>query len=628
MRHRPEIDGLRAVAVVPVVMFHAGAPGFSGGFIGVDVFFVISGYLITLILVNDLSQNRLSLRRFYIRRARRILPALFAMMFVTLPFAWGWMSPGALSDHAADVLSVLTFSTNILYLIRDSSYFGSDAGLQPLLHTWSLALEEQFYLFYPVALWLLWRVKPRLLLPALALSALVSFLAADWAAANHPHAAFYLLPARAWELLVGAIIALMPPPRRNSLPGLAGIAMIIGSIPLFDAGTPFPGRYALLPVLGSAFVLRYAVAGTPAARLLSLRPLIFLGLISYSTYLWHQPLLAITRLRSLEEPGSYAIFGAVMLSIFFGWISWRLIEQPFRSGLPLPLAWLGPAVAVLAIFATFGLATHGAAFRFPAQVRSQLMAADWSSDCLFQKTDGPVTFPQPDCTFGSGQHRVALLGDSVAASFSPALVNHLTPRGIALSQMTHGLCYPARRSVWNGSLADPCPGFISRAIDQINAEHYDLVIVMASWPSFNQDVRIDGQVAPPLDDVVAETLAADISETIASIHAPVLLLMPQPQAPVPVRDYAARYYISQGRPLVTFSQTLRDFMDQQNSKFSVLERVTAPNLQRLYPHEALCDANSCPFVENRNLLLSDTMHLTAAGSAKLIDWPQLRASLP
>ncbi|AWB50621.1 hypothetical protein HYN69_18645 (plasmid) [Gemmobacter aquarius] len=306
MHHRPEIDGLRAVAVVPVVLFHAGAPGFSGGFIGVDVFFVVSGYLITLIRVSDLSQNRLSLRQFYIRRARRILPALFAMMFVTLPFAWGWMSTGALEEHSADVLSVLTFSTNFLYLIRDNSYFAPDAGLQPFLHTWSLALEEQFYLLYPVALWLFWYAKPRLLLPALALSALVSFVAADWAAANH--AAFYLLPARAWELLVGAIIAFMPSPRRNSLLGIAGIAMIVTPVALFDAGTPFPGRYALLPVLGSAFVLRYAVTGTPAARLLSLRPLTFLGLISYSTYLWHQPLLAITRLYNLAEPAPYLRF--------------------------------------------------------------------------------------------------------------------------------------------------------------------------------------------------------------------------------------------------------------------------------------------------------------------------------
>lgn len=628
MRHRPEIDGLRALAVIPVVLFHAGLPGFSGGFIGVDVFFVISGYLITLILVTDLARNRLSLRHFYRRRARRILPALCAMMLVTLPFAWGWMSPDALARHAADVVSVLSFSTNFLYLIRDGSYFAPDAELQPLLHTWSLAVEEQFYLLYPVALLLVWRAKPRLLLPALALCAVTSFVAADWAAANHPRAAFYLLASRAWELLFGAIVALLPPPRRNPWLGLAGIAMIIASVPLFDANTPFPGRHALLPVLGTALALRYASIGTPAARLLSLRPLTFIGLISYSTYLWHQPLLAFARLRSLHDPDRHILFFAVVLSFVLGWASWRLIEQPFRKSNAFRLAWFGPAVAILAIFATFGLATQGASFRFPPQVREQLTSAGWSSDCLFQKTDGPVSFPVPDCTFGSGPHRVALLGDSVAASFAPALVQHFKPRGVVLSQMTHGLCYPARHSVWNGALADPCPGFIARAIDHINATGYDLVIVMASWPSFNQDVRIDGRVAPPLDDETAETLAADISDTIASIGAPVLLLMPQPQAPVSVRDYAARYYISQGRPLVTYSQSLTDFMYQQGGKFSVLERVTGPNLQRLYPHETLCDATACPFVENRALLLSDTMHLTETGSTKLIDWPQLRAMLP
>ncbi len=628
MRHRPEIDGLRALAVLPVMLFHAGLPGFSGGFVGVDVFFVISGYLITLILVTDLARGRLSLRQFYIRRARRILPALFAMMLVTLPLAWGWMTPGQLRDYGQDVIAVLTFSANLLQLVRDGSYFAPATDLQPLLHTWSLAVEEQFYLLYPLALWQVWRRRPRLLLPLVALCALSGFLLADWAATNHPRAAFYLLPTRAWELLAGAVFALLPPPRRNAPAGLAGLGLIVASVALCTADTPFPGRYAIGPVLGTALVLHFARQGTPAARLLSLRPLVGIGLVSYSAYLWHQPLLAFTRLRSLSPPAKADMLGVIVLSLLAGWISWRLIERPFRQPPTLRLVWLAPPIAMLLAFAAIGLGSHGASFRFPPQVREQLEAGDWSSDCLFQKSDGPVTFPIRDCTFGAGPRRVAILGDSVAASFAPALIRRFQRHGVSLSQMTHGLCYPARHSRWIGDLADPCPGFIARAISNINATGYDLVIVMASWPSFKGDVRLDGTPLATLTDAAAEALAADISDTLASIDAPVLLLMPQPQSPVPMRDFAAKYYIAQGRPLVTYSQSLAEFLSQQDSKFSVLERVTAPNLQRLYPHEALCTATTCPFVENRVLLLSDTMHLTKTGSAKLIGWPALLAALP
>lgn len=628
MRYRPEIDGLRALAVLPVLMFHAGLPGFSGGFVGVDVFFVISGYLLTLILVTDLAKRRLSLRHFYIRRARRILPALFAMMLVTFPLAWGWMTPAQLRDYGQDVFAVLTFSANLLHLVRDGSYFAPDAELQPLLHTWSLAVEEQFYLLYPLALLLVWRFKSRLLLPTLAACTLAGFLLADWATNNHPRAAFYLLPSRAWELLAGATLALLPPPRRTAWAGLAGLALIVAAIILYDADTSFPGRYALLPVLGTGLVLRYATLGTPAARLLSLKPLVGIGLISYSTYLWHQPLLAFTRLRSLSPPTEATMLGAVLLSLLIGWISWRLIERPFRFPPTLRLSWLAPAAAMLGIFAIVGIATNGASFRFPPQVREQLAAGDWSADCLFQKSDGPVTFPVAGCIFGSGMHRVALLGDSVAASFAPALIRHFQGRDVALSQLTHGLCYPSRRSRWIGPLADPCPAFMARAIEHINATGFDLVVVMASWPSFSGDVRLDGTTLATLDNPAADALAADLSETLASMDAPVLLLMPQPQSPVSMRDYAAKYYIAQGRPLVTYSQSLADFMRQQETKFSVLERVTAPNLERLYPHEVLCNTTTCPFVENRSLLLSDTMHLTSTGSARLIDWPLLRAVLP
>lgn len=206
MKYRPEVDGLRAVAVVPVVLFHAGLPGVSGGFVGVDVFFVISGFLITSILLNDLEAGRFSLVRFYERRARRILPALFFVILCCLPFAWAWMLPQELVAFGKSIAATALFSSNILFW-REDGYFAAASELKPLLHTWSLAVEEQYYLFFPVALAVLWRWRKAAVLPGLLLVVLASLAMATYGAQHHPAANFYLLPSRIWELLIGALVA-------------------------------------------------------------------------------------------------------------------------------------------------------------------------------------------------------------------------------------------------------------------------------------------------------------------------------------------------------------------------------------------------------------------------------------
>ncbi|MBT4881240.1 MAG: acyltransferase, partial [Flavobacteriales bacterium] len=253
MKYRAEIDGLRALAVLPVILFHAGFEWFSGGFVGVDVFFVISGYLITTIIISEMAQGKFSIVNFYERRARRILPALFFMMAACLPFAWLWLAPNDLKDFGQSLVAVSTFSSNILFW-SESGYFDTAAELKPLLHTWSLAVEEQYYILFPIFLMLTWKLGIRWILILLSIVFFISLGVAQWGANYYPSGAFFLLPARGWELLVGVFAAFHLKYNThkkshivNQLLSLLGFGMIAYSIIAFDETTPFPSLYALIP---------------------------------------------------------------------------------------------------------------------------------------------------------------------------------------------------------------------------------------------------------------------------------------------------------------------------------------------------------------------------------------------
>lgn len=335
MKYRAEIDGLRAVAVVPVVLFHAGYETFSGGYVGVDVFFVISGFLITSILLAEFEQNKFSLRKFYERRARRILPALFTVMAVCLPVAWVLFSQAEMKQFARSVLATVTFSSNILFW-KESGYFDLESEVKPLLHTWSLAVEEQYYILFPLFLMVAWRFGKRVVTGALAAVFIGSLLLAQWGSAHYPSANFYLLPSRAWELLIGAFAAILLSkgemrlgPVVAELLSACGFAAILGSIFLLDSHTPFPSFYTLLPTLGAVAIILAAQQGTRTYALLSFKPIVFVGLISYSLYLWHQPILVFGRYIWRDTFHAWApalLVATVGLSL----LSYYLVERPMR----------------------------------------------------------------------------------------------------------------------------------------------------------------------------------------------------------------------------------------------------------------------------------------------------------
>ena len=364
MKYRAEIDGLRALAVVPVILFHAGFELFSGGFVGVDVFFVISGYLITTILIEDLENKRFSIVNFYERRARRILPALFFVMLVCIPFAWMLLSNTALNKFGSGLIGVSLFLSNVVFW-KQQGYFDESAELNPILHTWSLAVEEQYYVLFPIFLILAWRFGKNRVFWMVVVIAIISLLLSEWGWRNQATANFYLAPTRAWELFAGSIAAFTVHKQgvqKNNLLALIGLAAVIYSIFFYNETTPFPSVYALVPVLGVVLLVLYADKETFSAKLLSSKGFVGIGLVSYSAYLWHQPFFAFFRVYNKEITlNIYASLGLVFLTFVIAYLSWRFVEKPFRSRANFnKLSLFSLSLASLLLIYVFGYASKQA----------------------------------------------------------------------------------------------------------------------------------------------------------------------------------------------------------------------------------------------------------------------------
>lgn len=492
--YRADVDGLRAVAILPVVMFHIGFPGFFGGFVGVDVFFVISGYLITGIIVREMREGSFSIADFYRRRVLRIFPALFAMLAAVSVLAPMVMLPGELLRYGKSVVSTTLFYSNMLFY-SESGYFAPDSHTKALLHTWSLAVEEQFYLFWPLILLVLRARSQAAIRWGAVTIALVSFVFSVWLIEHDAAATFYLIPTRAWELLAGALVAIFPnlPAQRRWLREFlsgAGLLAILVAIKFYNEGVPFPGVAALLPVLGAvAIILAGGNGGSLVGRLLSWQPMVFVGKISFSLYLWHWPVIVFTQIGLLREQTWPVKFAELLASMLMGWWSWRYVERPFRHVSPLlpNRVVLGRAGLAIAAALCVGLAyvlPQGWPQRFNDQQLAFAKYETYNGDQQYRGGSCFVVgeneqFDAEHCLQRKeGERNLLLIGDSHAAHLWPGL--HARANGINVLQATHTGCRPALTDFDHPK--NLCEQFVTDVLKQWLPSHpVDVVVLAGRW---------------------------------------------------------------------------------------------------------------------------------------------------
>jgi peptidoglycan/LPS O-acetylase OafA/YrhL len=660
MNYRREIDGLRALALLPVILFHAGIQTFRGGFVGVDVFFVISGYLITSIILAEQQTGTFSLMSFYERRARRILPALFVVVFACVLFAWLWMLPGEMKAFAKSVVAVSTFTSN-LFFWTESGYFAPTSQLRPLLHTWSLAVEEQYYLLFPLFLLLTWRMGKRWVVSLLIVGGVISLAWAQWGAFHMPGATFYLLPTRGWELMFGVLVAFYLFDKGNhkrtaqtvdQLASLIGILLIIYAVFAFDEQTPFPSFYALVPTLGTALVILFAREQTIVGRLLSSRVLVGVGLISYSAYLWHYPLFVFARFRSIDEPSQTMLLALAFTAMLFAYVSWNYVEQPIRSRhlFERSTVFVTTAIGsgVLLLIGWAGYITNG----FPARWDSNvLIVASNTEDHWRQLKAGGCNLEDSDFTLKRCVRGIstqpplhAIWGDSHAAAIVLELEKSFNERGLSFLQYTKYNC-PVSLDLHIQSYKAQdhnCDLFTKSVMRDLADKKIHTVILVSRWDWYVEGIGFDnGEGGAERQSVRVSTNEKDLytqvptdqEKVLASYIDTILSLLRDLQQvilvyPVPTNGWDVPKRLMK---LLMFNNFEPVALSTDYSRVSQrLSKVNEafdgigehPNLIRIKPDEIFCDTyinSRCVAHLNGAPLYFDTDHLSDAGARLVVD---------
>lgn len=622
--YRPEIDGLRAVAVVAVILFHAEL-GCPGGFVGVDVFFVISGFLITGIIQRGIETDSFSLLEFWERRISRIFPALFVMVAATLAAGYWFLLPSELEDLGESSLAQSLLLANV-YFWKDTGYFGGSAQHKPLLHTWSLALEEQFYILLPLALCFVRRISRKKLFALLSVVALLSFAAGVYGTMYYPRATFYLLPTRAWELLIGCLLAIFPwrlsaSEIRDRLIAFMGMLAIALPIFVYDPKTPFPGLAAVPPVVGTAAVI-FSAASTPnmwICKVLAWRPVVFVGLISYSLYLWHWPLFVYMRLHFGVLSWAQTVF-ACLLAFLLAVLSWKFIERPFRNRIFLQrrrrlfgTAFALSGVAILA--SVFLIQTDGMSGRLSESFSDIAQDVKWKGSDIKLKAK-------------NSHADLVIFGDSHAMALSHTINRIAKQRGASVD----GIFY-------HGVLALPNVSRVGREIGAIdvlsrinekNPTHVALIFRWSLYTVGSSDLDdeaakvklVDEEASGNADGANAEIIQAGIQRLVDLCAARCITLWIMKEVPETGEHSPARQWCLYMCDRIAKPSNRRRshvFYQERTAEIEKVFRSIAPGAVRfLDPAPMLFDDEQMTInYDGQRALYRDNDHLTRWGARRL-----------
>lgn len=617
MIYRPDIDGLRTLAISSILLFHLGFSTLSGGYIGVDVFFVISGFLITTIILTDLQKQTFSFSEFYTKRIYRLFPALFGMVIFSLVAGYVIFMPDEFKEFAQSVIATSVYISNIFFWLK-SDYFAGPSELKPLLHTWSLAVEEQFYFVFPAVLFLIFsKLRSYLLVIVLSLI-LISFTASIFVLKESASTAFYLSPFRFWELLIGSLIAILQFQGRlktinyPQLISITGLAMIFTSIFLLDKATSFPGFWALLPVIGTSFLIIAGPNDGLIYKILQSSPFVYIGKLSYSLYLWHWPIVVYYGywiMRPFTLIDTIVMFS---LTFILSILSYKLLEQPFRkraknSSIRKPLAFTVVISALLVITGAYISAENGIPSRFESNFSSNEKyedERDKNEGCFLQAAQAFDSYDANKCTITSkhSNETIALWGDSHANH----LISGFKHKG---SELPFNLLYFANAGCppildVNVKNRPNCKNNNQQFANYLTETKVKTVILAASWYYADQESGVD---------------LAKLKNTINYLNARNIDVVIANQLPI--------YSISNPSYLVSRLESSNSvFTDYSLSPAKGLE--TADEINNLFADQKIINLSSafcktrktCSIFKDGELMVVDQAHLSRAGSAVAVDY--------
>jgi peptidoglycan/LPS O-acetylase OafA/YrhL len=658
--YRPEIDGLRAIAVSAVILYHAqitilGHQPFKGGFIGVDIFFVISGYLITSIILKELvTTGSFSFKHFYERRIRRILPALLFVMLVSLPFAWMYLLPSSFVDFSKSILYSLGFSSNF-YFHYSGQQYGAESGLlKPFLHTWSLSVEEQFYIFFPIILLITFKYLRKYFVHILIIGFVVSLGLAEWTTRNYPSVSFYFLHTRMWELLVGSILAyfeIINSKRSenkilNSILPISGLLLIVLTIIFFKTYFPHPSLHSLPAVIGVCLIIWFSDPSGIVSRLLSTKLFVGIGLISYSLYLWHYPIFAFARINYLFE--IHILFYTIILFIL-SITSFYFIEKPARNKNFKFRFILISNIIIISILIILNLNVifkDGFKDRVPSIIQNNYTEDTWNQ---LKNDNGEYCFDNLKvCRFNKDlTDKIYLLGDSHISTLSVDLKSRVTKKRYQFITSLVGGCiyFPNFDLIRNtGQVNKNCNNEYFQKIKKDLLNEKSLILITGGrLPLYisnyffdneeggiekvvGRDTKWDATYIPNKNfkyDSIQISFKNEISE-LSKKHK-VILIYPIPEVGLnPKRKIFVNLdnKFSKEHILDYFTTSYEVYKKRTKSSFDLLDSIQGENIYRVYPHTLFCDTiikDRCVTHDDKNIFYADDDHPSLKGAEMIND---------